>query len=337
VPGSPVGWRDRWHALKFPLDGAPAAGLRGTDARTSGPLTAKGGTSHPVPLRYQLLEALRREIARGAFLPGHQLPTEKRLMAAYRVSRHTVREAIRDLINEGLARIERGRGTFVAPPRIEQELTSLTGFVEDMLSLGLRPDARVLEVAQVKASAAVAAKLGLQEHDPVFRIERIRLADGQPISFDLTFLPAALGEKIAREDLRLYPIFSLLEDQVGIVLDRAEYYLEARAADRKVARALEIARGAPMLVIERTVFDADRRPVDYELLHYRGDRLRYLVRLNRKRPDFRLWELGNKLELFPRPGASAAADAVRGRVPSRRGAARPGTGRDAARRGASRP
>jgi GntR family transcriptional regulator len=253
---------------------------------------------HYMPLRYQLLEALRTQITKQTFQAGQQLPTEKALMGTYRVSRHTVREAVRDLVGEGLARIERGRGTFVVPPRIEQELTSLTGFVEDMLLLGRRPDARVLGVSRVEAPAGVAAKLGLAESEEVMRIERIRLADGQPISFDLTFLPAAFGEKIVREDLRIYPIFSLLEDQIGIVLDKAEYYLEARAADRKVARTLEVATGAPLLVIERTVFDVEHRPVDYELLHYRGDRLRYLVRLDRKRPDFRLWELQNKLELF---------------------------------------
>jgi GntR family transcriptional regulator len=246
--------------------------------------------SDPVPLRYQLLEALRREIARGRFRPDQRLPTEKALVTTYGVSRHTVREAIRDLITEGLARIERGRGTFVAPPRIEQELTSLTGFVEDMLLLGFRPDARVLDVRRVGATGSVAAKLGLALKERVVRIERIRLADGQPISFDLTFLPVALGEKVVREDLRMYPIFSLLEDQIGIVLNKAEYCLEARAAARGIARALDIAPGAPLLVIERTVFDLDHRPVDYELLHYRGDRLRYLVRLDRKRPDFRLWD-----------------------------------------------
>ena len=276
---------------------------------------------HHMPLRYQLLDALRAQITQQTFQAGQQLPTEKALMETYRVSRHTVREAVRDLVGEGLARIERGRGTFVVPPRIEQELTSLTGFVEDMLLLRRRPDARVLSVSRVEAPAGLAAKLGLAERDQVMRIERIRLADGQPISFDLTFLPAALGEKIVREDLRIYPIFSLLEDQVGIVLDKAEYYLEARAADRKVARALEVATGAPLLVIERTVFDVEHRPVDYELLHYRGDRLRYLVRLDRKRPDFRLWELQNRLELFGGLEPSPESDRLE-RQPARRGPAR---------------
>ena len=286
---------------------------------------------HHIPLRYQLLEALRTQISNQTFRAGQQLPTEKALMESYRVSRHTVREAVRDLVSEGLARIERGRGTFVVPPRIEQELTSLTGFVEDMLLLGRRPDARVLSVSRVEASAGIAAKLGLTRSDHVMRIERIRLADGQPISFDLTFLPAALGEKIVREDLRMYPIFSLLEDQVGIVLDKAEYYLEARAADRKVARALEVATGAPLLVIERTVFDVDHRPVDYELLHYRGDRLRYLVRLDRKRPDFRLWELQNKLELFGGLEPSREPDLVE-RRPARRPPAGPRSRRGRVRR-----
>jgi GntR family transcriptional regulator len=213
------------------------------------------------------LEALRTEIAKQTFPSSQQLPTEKTLMETYRVSRHSVREAVRDLIREDLVRIERGRGTFVTPPRIEQELTSLTGFVEVMLLLGRRPDARVLSVSTAAAPAGVAARLRLSEAEPVVRIERIRLADGQPISFDLTYLPGRLGKKVVGEDLRIYPIFSLLEDQVGIVLDRAEYYLEAHAADRRVARGLEVDTGAPLLVIERTVFDADQFSVDYELLH----------------------------------------------------------------------
>lgn len=237
-------------------------------------------------------------ILEGRIRPGDRLPSEKELMAQHKVSRHTVREAVRDLVLEGIVRIERGRGTFVAPPRIEQELTSLTGFVEDMLSLGLRPAARVLSVTEVGASGAVASRLNLAEGEPVIRIERIRLADSEPISFDLTFLPAHVGRKVAVENLDLYPIFSLLEDKLGINLEKAEYGLEARAADRRTARALGMRPGGPILVIERTVFEQHERPIDYELLHYRGDRLRYMVRLNRKRPDFRLWELRNKLELL---------------------------------------
>lgn len=254
--------------------------------------------SPTTPLRYRVRENLRRRIVEGRFRPGERLPSEKELMATYRVSRHTVREAVRDLVLEGVVRIERGRGTFVAPPRIEQELTSLTGFVEDMLSLGLRPDARVLSVREVGATGIVASRLALKEGEQVVRIERIRLADNQPISFDLTFLPADIGRRIVEENLAIYPIFSLLEDKLGILLEKAEYGLEAREADRKTARCLEVNPGAPLLIIERTVFGRDERPVDYEMLHYRGDRLRYMVRLDRKRPDFRLWELKNKLELL---------------------------------------
>lgn len=160
--------------------------------------------SPPIPLRYRLHQELRCVILEGRIRPGDRLPSEKELMAQHKVSRHTVREAVRDLVLEGIVRIERGRGTFVAPPRIEQELTSLTGFVEDMLSLGLRPAARVLSVTEVGASGAVASRLNLAEGEPVIRIERIRLADSEPISFDLTFLPAHVGRKVAVENLDLY-------------------------------------------------------------------------------------------------------------------------------------
>src|SRR5579872_1652754 len=257
-----------------------------------------------IPLRYQLLEDLRKGIAGGRFRQGERFPSERELMAIYKVSRHTVREAVRDLVLEVVVRIERGRGTFVAPPRIQQELTSLTGFVEDMLLLGMRPNARVLSVKELSATGVVASRLNLREGARVIRIERIRLADNDPLSFDLTFLPFDIGQRVADENLAIYPIFSLLEDKLGIVLEKAEYCLEARAADRKIARALQVRSGAPLLVIERTVFAQSERPVDYELLHYRGDRLRYMVRLNRKRPDFRLWELKNKLELLDAGGSS---------------------------------
>lgn len=251
----------------------------------------------PLPLRYQLAQHLTELIVSGSLKPGERLPSEQELMNTHGVSRSTVRDAVRELIGKELVRIERGLGTFVSSPPIEQELTSLTGFVEDMLSMKLLPTAQVLSLSEVKASGVVAEKLKLKLGDPVVRIERVRLANGHPISFDLTFLPADIGEPVSREDLNVFPIFSILEDKLGIVLHEADYAIEARSADSKIAQALRIDTGAPLLVIERTVYSSNQRPVDYEQLFYRADRFRYQVRLRRKRPDFRLWELQNKLEL----------------------------------------
>src|SRR6201996_9417184 len=110
-------------------------------------------------------------------------------MERFKVSRTTVRKAIQNLIERGLVEIRRGKGTFVTRPKITQELTQLTGFVEDMQALGREPTARVLDRRMVTADAAVAKQLELSEGDDVVRIQRVRMADGVPLSFDETYLP----------------------------------------------------------------------------------------------------------------------------------------------------
>jgi len=178
--------------------------------------------------------------------------------------------------------IRRGKGTFVTLPKITQELTHLTGFVEDMHALGRVATAKVLGRGLIAANAAVAARLGVPKGHEVVRIQRLRIADGVALSFDETYLPRALGERIMEDDLEATPIFTLLEQKYGTPLLEAEYRLEAVSADRRVARALGIAAGSPIFLIERTSFSRDHRPVDYERLYYRGDHVRFVTRLARR-------------------------------------------------------
>lgn len=234
-----------------------------------------------VPLYGKVEEVLASEIARGDLRPGDQLPSEDELLARFAVSRITVRRAIQNLIQRGMVEIQRGRGTFVLPPKVSQELTKLTGFVEDMDTHGRKATARVVSQTIVAADAKVATQLGVSKGTRVTRIERVRLADSVPMSFDETYLPLDIGKKIVRNDLRLKPIFMLLEEKYGIPLMEAEYKLEAMAASPKVAIALAIQQGAPIFQIERTSFTQDGQPIDYEILSYRGDLIRFITRLAR--------------------------------------------------------
>jgi len=127
----------------------------------------------------------------------------------------------------------------------------------------------------------VAQRLSLTAGTPVVRIRRVRLADGVPLSFDETFLPLELGERIMAENLETDPIFALLEQKYATPLVEAEYRLEAVLADDKVAQALGSAVGSPVFLIERTSYSDQSRPVDYERLYYRGDRIRFVTRLAR--------------------------------------------------------
>ena len=237
----------------------------------------------PIPL-YAALEAqLAAGIASGEFPVGSQLPTEDRLIQRFAVSRTTVRKAIQNLSDRGLIEIRRGTGTFVTQPKIIQELTELTGFVEDMDALGHAATARLIDRIVVAADANVAEHLALAVGTRVMRIRRIRLANGVGMSLDETYLPLEIGEKIVTHDLEAEPIFTLLEQRYDIPLVEAEYKLEAVAADHDVAAALGVEAGSPIFLIERTSYSVGDRPVDYEKLHYRGDLIRFRTRLARRK------------------------------------------------------
>lgn len=234
------------------------------------------------PLYGRVESVLASDIADGSLPPETQLPSEDGLVARFKVSRTTVRKAIQNLIDRGLVEIRRGKGTFVTQPKITQELTELTGFVEDMQALGRTPTARLLDKRVVTADEAVAHHLALTPGMFVIRLRRVRLADGVAISFDETYLPRELGEKIAENDLAAEPVFSLLENKYETPLVEAEYQLEAVAADPIAAQALEVSVGSPIFLIERTSYTTGNRPVDYERLHYRGDLIRFMTRLARR-------------------------------------------------------
>src|SRR5215470_8667463 len=225
---------------------------------------------------------LANEISDGGLRVGDQLPTEDSLVARFGVSRITVRRAIQNLVIRGLVEIRRGKGTFVAAPKIRQELTALSGFVEDMHALGRKPTARVIGKETVTADATVARQLGLTKGERVVRIRRVRLADGIPLSFDETFLPLEIGKKIITNNLKAEPIFSLLERKYDVPLIEAEYKLDAVEAEPEVAAALKVKRRSPIFRIERTSYSTGGRPVDYETLHYRGDLVQFVTRLVRK-------------------------------------------------------
>lgn len=234
------------------------------------------------PLYAKVETALAAEIAAETLPPGGQLPPEDRLIERFAVSRTTVRKAIENLVARGLVEIRRGKGTFVTKPKITQELNVLSGFVEDMMALGRHPTTRLLDKRPVPAAKEVARHLGVALGTQVYRIERVRLADGIAISFDETYLPLDIGERIVSNDLEAEPIFALLEDKYELPLIEAQYQLEAVTADERVARALGVEVGSPVFLIERTSYTDGHRPVDYEKLYYRGDLIKFSTRLSRR-------------------------------------------------------
>ncbi len=235
-----------------------------------------------VPMHSVVRTELLTQIRSGRLHPGDQVPTEPQLMALFNVSRTTVRRALRDLETMGLIDRQPGRGSFVSEPKVEPRLDRLTGFVEDMEALGLHASAIVELIESGPSDAEVSQQLQVAPGETVVHIERVRLANGTPISFDDSYFPADLGSRIAAENLEDEPFYSILEGKYGIALAGADYVLSATTADERVARLLAIAVGAPVLRLERTSRAApDRRPILFEHLHFAGARISYRLTLDR--------------------------------------------------------
>src|ERR1700751_5993843 len=160
------------------------------------------------PLYERVESVLAGDIANGSVSPETQLPSEDGLVERFKVSRTTARKAIQNLVERGLVEVRRGKGTFVTRPKITQELTELTGFVEDMRALGRTPTARLLDRRIVAAHEAVGHHPAWAPGTLVVRLRRVRLADRVTMSFDETYLPRDLGEKVAENDLEVEPIFA---------------------------------------------------------------------------------------------------------------------------------
>ena len=143
----------------------------------------------------EIEEAIATEIAQCEYRPGDQLPTEDELLQRFQVSRITVRRAIQNLVSRGLVEIRRGLGTFVLSPRIEAELTKLTGFVEDMNAAGRKASARVVSQGVIVATARVAECLQLAKGTKVMQIKRVRLANDMPIDRKSTRLNSSHNQR----------------------------------------------------------------------------------------------------------------------------------------------
>ena len=231
----------------------------------------------PRPKHAQLRDALAA-LAANDLAPDAAIPSERELMATYDVSRATVRKAIDALVADGLLTRVHGRGTFVARPRLESRL-HLASFSQDMRRRGLTPSTRLLAVELERPPVEVAEALDLAADAPAWRVERVRLADGQPIAVEDAWHPEALLPGLDRHDLS-GSLYELLGEQYGLVIDAAEQTLWGETADGAVATQLDAPDHTPLLVFRR-VSSAAGRPIEYVVSRYRGDRYQIHMSLGR--------------------------------------------------------
>lgn len=234
----------------------------------------------PQPLYIQIKDTLKQRILEGIYAPHERLPSESELMAAFKVSRITVRQALRDLHSEGLIFTSQGKGTYASKPKAVQDVHRLEGFGEAMTAKGYETSAQLLSLKEVSPNKDVQDKLQLSTRAKVIEVSRVRHLNGEPVSLDISYFPLDIGTRLVGKDIT-GDIFPLLENRLGVQLGGADISLEARCADATVAKHLKLEAGSPVMWVERLTHDVKGRPIDYEYLAFKGDAYRYHFKVER--------------------------------------------------------
>jgi GntR family transcriptional regulator len=231
------------------------------------------------PLYFQIQTNLLKMIKAGELRAGDPVPSEEELSRVYGVSRMTTRQALQSLKNQGYATGQKGRGTFVTQPKVEKDIAHLAGFTAEMRTLGMRASSRVLEAVSAAADDDVATQLQVLLGAPIFRLVRLRFADGMPMAIEEGSLSRERFPGIETIDFRNASLYQTLRERYGVTINSADEILEARAANRKESDLLEIPPRSSLLVISRILRSADGKPIEAARSLYRGDRYRAVLKV----------------------------------------------------------
>lgn len=240
----------------------------------------------PTPLYHQLKAILQEAIEIGVWRPDDQLPTEDELAHHFSVSKMTVRQALGELSTMGYVRRVQGRGTFAARPEVELGSREFTSFTHEMRRHNLHPTTEVLEQSVDEATDAIAAALHIEPGAPVFRLKRLRLADGTPMGIQCAWLPLEIVPGIVNLDFRNASLYDVLETRYGLRPERAHETHFAVLISAADACLLSVEAGAPGLAAERITLLADGRRLEFVESVMRGDRYRIVLDLTASRTMF---------------------------------------------------
>lgn len=234
------------------------------------------GQERFVPQYYRLENHLRDRIKRGGLKPGDAIPAESQLVQQFKVSRTTVRQALGRLVYEGVIERHRGRGSFVAEPRL-QHTKQFLSFEEEMRARGAKTSIKLLEMRTEPARGTVAKSLRLPKGAPVVVLERQRLVDGQVVGYEVRYLPKRIGDALTPDEIHNQPLVPSVRRILRKARTRLSLVVSAASAGPREARCLDTKRGAPLLVRENTWCFEPEGPVQYGLTYFRGDRYQMAV------------------------------------------------------------
>ncbi|WP_308754254.1 GntR family transcriptional regulator [uncultured Anaerotruncus sp.] len=222
-----------------------------------------------VSLYHQIMEDLRKEVQGMAY--GEQIETEQQLAEKYAVSRGTVRQAITALVNEGLLTKIQGKGTFKSGVALDRSTAVVKSFTDQLLASGLVPGIRDVRLESDFADERTAKHLGLAPGTPIWRLSRVRLADGVPISYCTAYINPVYAAGLRADDLEM-SLIAMFTEKLGVPLRHGESFVTATLASEELARRLGVSTTTPILRLEHVGFLASGDPVFFDVTDSIGER-----------------------------------------------------------------
>jgi GntR family transcriptional regulator len=232
-----------------------------------------------LPLYYQIKQNLLSLLADGKYSAGDLLPSEGEMGDCYGVARLTVRQAVGELVREGILIRERGRGTFVAQPKVTHMMVRAAGFSERIRQSGQTPSSKVLSFEIIPFTSELSAHLDLEIGDFIYKLMRIRKADNDPHMIQTTYLEKNRFPGLDKIDFTSNSLYAILQDQFGCLITTAEKVFEPVLLSKEEAVLLETRAGTPALLMEMNSFDQNGIRTEFTKAIVRGDKARIMFKV----------------------------------------------------------
>jgi GntR family transcriptional regulator len=228
-----------------------------------------------IPLYIQLMNILIDKIE-SSMEENDKLDSEREICKKYGVSRTTVREALDELEKNNYIYKVQGKGNFISPRVVEQDLIKVSSFTEEMKKHGKNPTSKLLNFEIIEANNKISSKLKIEEDELVFKISRIRIADDIPMIYEITYLPYERFKGLNKEMIENNPLYEILKNTYNIHITSAEEVIESVLINKLESVYLEIPQGQAGLKFERIAYE-QMEVIEYTITIARGDKFRYRV------------------------------------------------------------
>jgi GntR family transcriptional regulator len=232
-----------------------------------------------LPVYISISDDIKKKIIDGEYTPGTAIPSERKLCEEYNVSRMTIRQAVNTLVNEGYIYRIKGSGTFISEKKIEKNKQGLTSFTEDMIQRGMTPGSEIISFEKMFPSEVIANRLGIETYEGVFKIERVRLADGEPMAYETVYRPVKYSPELTPVQLE-GSIYKTLEEN-GLKVSYAEQSIEAVISIESTSKYLQIPLNSPLLLIKSISHLENNDVIQYTRSYYRADKYKLKQTINR--------------------------------------------------------